>query len=158
MDEEIWKEIPGYEGRYQVSNYGRVIGPRGKVLKPWLNKNYEFVHLGDPKKKFAVHQLVMLAFNGPYSEGCVICHTDGNSRNNTLSNLRYDTMRENTWDTYRTNHINTQKLKAEEIGIIKKRVSAGERVSDLAREYGVDRNTIWRAYSGRTFKGVDPHS
>lgn len=154
--EEVWKDLPGYEGRYYVSNLGRVIGPRGKVLKPWLSKGgkYAVFHLGI-KKKMQVHQAVMLAFRGPPPPGMVVCHCDGNSLNNTLDNLRYDTIQHNTWDTYRTNHINTQKIRAEDLCSIRTRVKAGERIKDLANEYGVDRSSIWRAYSRRTFKGVD---
>lgn len=63
---EIWKDIIGYEGLYQVSNYGRVKSLIGRyknvsILKPGLSKSgYLLVVLCKNKirKNFLVHQLV----------------------------------------------------------------------------------------------------
>lgn len=64
--EEIWKDIEGYEGLYQVSSEGRVLNvKRNKTLKPMTNKDgYYYVNLsinGKYKSK-QVHRLVALAF------------------------------------------------------------------------------------------------
>lgn len=59
MENEIWKDVPGYAGTYQVSNFGRVKSLR-KVLKADLRKGYLYISLRN--KKFNIHRLVAIAF------------------------------------------------------------------------------------------------
>jgi hypothetical protein len=109
---EVWKDVVGYEGKYKVSSYGNVIGPRGKVLKPTTNlRGYSQVSLYDKDsgmKVFNVQLLVITAFVGPRPEGMYICHNDDVKTNNNLSNLRYDTPSSNVLDSY-TNNLNRKK-------------------------------------------------
>jgi hypothetical protein len=116
--EEIWKDIPGYEGLYQVSNLGRVKSlPKewitgkggkgshnGKILSKCLNKEgYELVrlYLNSKGKSISVHQLVAMAFLGhePCAYKFVIDHIDDNKSNNRLDNLQVVTNRYNTRKT-----------------------------------------------------------
>lgn len=119
--QEIWKDVPGYEGRYQVSSLGRIRtiyrGWKGPVLyiKP-LRKNkrgYFMVGLsrggltpGETKanrerylynwqRTFSVHRLVVLAFHGPIPTGFHVDHIDGNKENNRPENLEVVTPQEN---------------------------------------------------------------
>ena len=101
----MWLPIPGYEGLYEVSEDGRVrsLGKRGKMLKPFPVRGYSKVHLSKDatSRHRGVHQLVMLAFEGPPPEGMEVCHEDGNKANNHRSNLRYDTPSANGRDRIR---------------------------------------------------------
>lgn len=112
---EIWKDAPGYEQEYAVSNFGRVISfkkGRPKFIQPTLDRNGYFYVTFCPwtrKKRFQVHRLVLLAFVGP-SE-LVTNHKDGNPKNNKLSNLEYCTHSENVYHAYRTG-LNTAKNRA----------------------------------------------
>lgn len=93
-NDEIWKPIPGYEGRYWASNLGR-IKSRRKILKTHYSESgYEKVSLYKHGKK--VHRLVMAAFEGekPYPE-FEVNHKDGDRSNNKLDNLEYVTHYEN---------------------------------------------------------------
>jgi len=113
MIDEIWKDIPGYEGFYQISNKGRVKSlvfkdyKREKILKYCKNINrYStrfFIDLKRNciKERFYIHQLVALAFIGPCPEGMEVCHNDGNAENNCAENLRYGTHQENMRDMIR---------------------------------------------------------
>ena len=88
---EFFKEISGYEGRYRISNYGRVISiarkcgnsyHKNKELKQTINQDgYYKVHLCDEngnKKHYFVHRLVALTFlPNPNNYPC-INHKDGN--------------------------------------------------------------------------------
>jgi len=104
---EVWKDVVGYEGKYKVSSYGNVIGPRGRVLRPSTNlRGYSQVSLYDEDsnmKVFNVQLLVITAFVGPRPDGMYICHNDDVKTNNSLSNLRYDTPSSNVSDSYANN-------------------------------------------------------
>lgn len=104
--EEIWKDIEGYEGLYQVSNLGRVRSlPRrttkGKILKTFIDyAGYEIVTLcntnkKNPSCKFRVHRLVAQAFITNPNELPQVNHIDGNKLNNSAENLEWVTAKEN---------------------------------------------------------------
>lgn len=115
MEEEIWKEIPGYEGFYEVSNLGRVKSmdrvvkhPRGgpKLIKGSIRKNGKHKH-GYPqvilskysiRKIFQIHQLVAITFLNHIRNGyeLVVDHIDNDPSNNRLNNLQVITQRENS--------------------------------------------------------------
>jgi hypothetical protein len=108
---ERWRAVPGHEGSYEVSDHGRVrsvdrmvYAGQGKfrhapgvMLRPTTHRDGH-LHLLLQKKHWFVHQLVMLAFVGPYPDGMEICHRNGIKNDNRLSNLRYDTPRSNNLD------------------------------------------------------------
>lgn len=109
---ETWKDIPGYEGSYQVSNSGRVrsfpiqfIGYRGgihtthgKIKKPTDSQDRRYCRVFLSKvskvKTFSVHRLVAMAFIGDPS-GKHVHHIDNNGHNNHLENLAIVTAGEN---------------------------------------------------------------
>lgn len=96
---EDWRDIEGYNGRYQASNMGRVRSNR-KVLSFRLNKSgYYYVGLSVNGKIFtkAVHKLVAMAFLGhvPCGHKRVINHIDHNPLNNKIDNLEEVSPREN---------------------------------------------------------------
>ena len=115
METEIWKEIPEYEGKYEVSNYGRVKSLSRIIMKcgkhPSLSKELmlkQAVHddgyLGvslygnNSKKSIKTHQLVAMAFLGHKrcSFRIVVDHIDNNCLNNKLENLQLISHRENS--------------------------------------------------------------
>ena len=101
--EEIWKDVEGYEGLYQVSNYGRIKSLERKcingypikerIMKPTKNtKNYLGVNLfkNGKSKAMMISKLVSQAFPeicGSLFEGCHIHHKDHNPQNNCADNL-----------------------------------------------------------------------
>lgn len=120
---EEWRDIPEWEGLYEVSNQGRVrsrdtlkidsLGRprkgRGKVLSADIKPNgYVYVNLKDKprKQRRYVHQLVLEAFVGPRPEGMEACHDNGDRADNRLENLRWDTVSENRLDIKRMGRHN----------------------------------------------------
>lgn len=94
---EIWKDIKGYEGLYQVSSWGNVKGKKG-ILKPYITeKGYLKVGLFKDGKnhKKRVNRLVAEAFIPNPLNLPQVNHKDGNKKNNSVSNLEYCTNSEN---------------------------------------------------------------
>lgn len=121
LPSEKWKDITGYEGLYQISNYGRVKSleryikankncPKGRKVKSKILKQtssicnrYLFVNLcnkeGD-KKSTNVHRLVALAFIPNPNKYPVVMHKDDNKLNNKVTNLLWGTYSENIQSSY----------------------------------------------------------
>lgn len=107
---ERWLPVLGYEGIYEVSDFGRVRSIdrfdssgrllRGRVLRPKTQSGgYLCVNLWSHNKgsmKY-VHRLVLEAFVGT-SDTSQVCHNDGDQKNNTLGNLRWGTASDNAHD------------------------------------------------------------
>lgn len=100
---ENWKPVFGFEGIYEVSDFGRVRTIKtGRIKKPSIDKgdNRLLLQLWKNNKQSAVrvHRIVLLAFAGFPPEGYECCHNDGNPQNNNLCNLRWDTAASNQAD------------------------------------------------------------
>ena len=95
---EIWKDIEGYEGCYQVSNLGNVKNiVTNKILIGDTNSlGYRRVILCSPvQKRFFVHRLVAYHFCEGYRDDLIVNHKDGNKQNNECTNLEWVTRSEN---------------------------------------------------------------
>ena len=95
---EIWKPVKGYEGIYEVSNYGRVKSARGKILKQYLNhQGYYKLGLtkGGKQKDLFVHRLVASAFIPNTRNVECVNHIDECKTNNNADNLEWVTHHEN---------------------------------------------------------------
>ena len=111
---EIWKEVEGYEGLYQVSNLGRVKS-KNKTLHPNTNTyGYKHVTLSkdNVQKTVLVHRLVASAFIGNPSGKPQINHKDGNKNNNAESNLEWVTQESNNRHAIETNLRQVKKVAA----------------------------------------------
>ncbi|HYG12169.1 MAG TPA: HNH endonuclease [Pyrinomonadaceae bacterium] len=109
---EVWRDVPGYEGYYSVSNHGRVRSERaatnsapGRIIKLRDDgRGYLYLTLSKSGKARTVraHALVAAAFIGPRPDGLFVNHIDGNKQNNRVENLEYVTCRENMEHASRT--------------------------------------------------------
>lgn len=101
MIEEQWLDIPGYEGFYQISNFGRVKSfyfKNPRILKPHKVKGYSNVELykNKEKKQFYIHRLVMENFCPIENMDMLdVNHKDEDKSNNHISNLEWMTHKDN---------------------------------------------------------------
>lgn len=105
-NDEVWKDVGGYEGRYMVSNMGRVASIQdnhGRYRERLVAANvsgtvdylYVKLFIKDAMKNLAVHRLVAIAFvPNPHGKP-MVNHIDGDKRNNRASNLEWVTCSEN---------------------------------------------------------------
>ena len=104
--EEVWKDIKGYEGKYQVSNYGRIRNINSnKILKPNKHKTgYLNIDLhGKNKYMPYIHVLVANAFIEKPNDTVEVNHIDGNKENNCVDNLEWVTKSQNIIHAYEHN-------------------------------------------------------
>lgn len=99
---ETWKDIPGYEGLYQVSDLGNVLSSRfsGQFLKPNRHRDgylKVYLHKNGARSVRFVHRLVAEAFLG--LSDLDVRHNNGNPSDNRLLNIRYGTPSENAMDS-----------------------------------------------------------
>lgn len=108
---ELWMDIQGYNGDYQISNLGRVKSFKNggeKILMPVLTEDSKGGYLAvtlckdGNKKKHMIHRLVADAFVPGYRPGYIVNHIDEDKTNNTWTNLEWTTVRENNIHGTRT--------------------------------------------------------
>ena len=120
QQQEIWKDVKGYEGLYQISSWGRVkscdkvipqcfkdsrgkvdMHRKGKIMKISVYKRdgYCYISLSKNgvKKKYKIHRLVAMAFieNPKPKEFDMVNHIDGITNNNNVNNLKWCDNRQN---------------------------------------------------------------
>lgn len=178
MTQEIWKAIPGYEGRYEVSSCGNIRSQgrvvvqitaagvrrdrhcRERLVKQHLNDRARPVvafKVNGKTTHHRVHRLVALAFLGPCPEGMEVAHNDGNPKNNRIENLRYDTHSGNEADKVlhgtvawgERNH--NAKLTASDVHAIRR---ANESQRSLSRRFGVCRKHISQIQRGERWAHI----
>ena len=104
---EIWKDIPGYEGLYQASTFGRIKRLEDEyqiVLKYWDFNGYPAVRLSKDNKQqdYTIHRLVAMTFLPNPENKTQVNHIDGNKYNSRLENLEWVTPSENMQHAVKT--------------------------------------------------------
>lgn len=155
---ERWKDAPGYEGRYEVSDLGRVRSRRCVLKQHLSDTGYWRVPLrADGKFRLVrVHRLVCEAFNGPPNIlHRHVAHLDNNRQNARADNLKWVSPPENA---YHKRHHGTHqagekhpraKLTVEQVEEIR---NSDERHTDLARRFGVRDAAICKIRNGQRWR------
>lgn len=150
---EEWRDIPGYESFYQVSNLGNVRSIRfNKIrnMKSWDSNGYRAVelYLNNNGYTVGVHRLVALAFIPNPENKPEVNHKDRNRSNNNVENLEWVTQSENVAHAYRngvkprTTYQN-QPFQKEILDIIENKKYFS--IREASRQTGHKRDTIGRS-------------
>lgn len=159
---EVWKDIVGYEGSYQVSNFGKVYSLKtNKILKGCNCKNgYERLVLRKDGKSFSctVHRLVANAFIDNPEQHPIINHKDENPQNNRVDNLEWCSFEYNC--TYGTALERRRKatdykaialknsLKVAQYDLDGNFLSIRDSANEYKREFGFDNSSIAKCCRG----------
>ena len=181
--QEVWKDIEGYEGFYQVSNLGRVKSlqamkyshiqkcaisvKREKILRPYPDtKKYLLVDLKRNGKRDTqkVHRLVANAFIANENYYPQVNHKDENKQNNCVENLEWcNSQYNNTYGTAKQRMAQKHLKKVVQISPSGEVVNKWNSIGEATKALGVSKNTIalWilhgvkpRKYKNYTFQTV----
>ena len=177
---ESWRDVVGYEGYYQISDFGNVrsLGRRvrngsgtrrvrARVVRQGKHKQgYRVVALqrGNRSRSFLVHRLVAAAFLPSIPTGSEINHKDGDKCNNTLSNLEIATRQENIDHAVRTGLIDNKgeknaraKITAERVQEIRTlHAAGGVGYKAISKRFGLPWGTIRNVVKRRTWAHLAP--
>jgi hypothetical protein len=172
--EELWMPIPSFNGIYEASSIGRVrsmyhaSGKRKGILRdePRLVKshanNYGYigVHLSHGKYR-TIHDLVLESFIGKRPIGLQCAHLNGKRSDNRIENLAWVTCKENhrhlrLHGTVLLGSRNpSAKLDEKNVLIIKRLLTLGIPMTQIAGMYGVTRTTIQKIRDGLRWTHVE---
>lgn len=161
MKDEIWKDISGYIGQYQISNYGNVRSLSRTITIERKHKTYSKHYVGQLIKKritrygyiavnlklrsktssFQVHRLVAKAFLIKRENADQVNHIDLNKKNNHVSNLEWVTSKENIHHAklngavfyVRGERSGLAKINSEKVKNIRKMAKNGFTIASISR-------------------------
>lgn len=155
---EVWKDIPGYEGLYQISNMGRVKSlprndkfckrPVAVILKPFVcGSGYQEVILAIKRRRKPklIHRMVAEAFVPNQSGKREVNHKDGDRSNNRHTNLEWVTPSENIQHSYDEleHKAYSRKVVCVETGEV------FDSIKEAAESKGLKLPLIWKCCNGK---------
>lgn len=158
---EKFEVIPGFRGRYLISNKGDVFCiPELRFIPQSLHdKGYLKVSLikNGTHTRYFVHRLVMLTF--VRKSKLQVNHKDGNKKNNSILNLEYVTPKQNIRHSFIKGFHHSgekctfSKLSLSQVNKIRKEYKSGKiSQSKLAKKFGISQPTICDIMKGRTWR------
>lgn len=178
IEDEIWKEVPGSNGLYFVSNYGRFksfrIKKKGAILKGGDTNGFKLVDIllnGEEVKRPYLHKLLAEVWlTKPSEEHAFVAHLDGNLNNNHISNLAWMTkeqlgehhkqLNSKMPPAVRVEKTTHNKLKLRDIIAIKKMLQNGVQNIDIAKLFRISDSQVARIKNGENwgYVQVEPNN
>lgn len=169
---EQWKDIPGYEGRYQASTFGRikslariiktgavpVFHLKSRILRPAASRQ-GYLHLPLEGKDHRIHRLVALTWLPNPANKEQVNHIDGKKANNHVSNLEWTTRAENMKHAsalglhcFGENKPDAKLTNKQVIAIRWEYKQGNQSQSEIARAHGVHPSVICRIVNNKKWK------
>lgn len=170
---EIWKDIPGFEGKYQASNQGRIRSldrvydrrnrfgtvysckKKGRVLALKYSANnagYISVSIGAGTYRM-LHRLVAMAFHGTPKIGQVVNHKNGVKTDNRAENLEWVSQRNNCVHSRIQLGHRGKKLTIDQVKQIIVLSNSGMMTKDIAQKFRITRHGVSGILTGRFWPG-----
>ena len=157
-ENEIWKDVKGYEGLYKVSNKGRVysISTNRYMIPQLTNSDYYYINLTKDKetKKITIHRLVAFMFvHNPNPEKFkIVNHKDENKLNNNASNLE--------WCDYQYNNTYGNRLEKAKIAYKnfrnnmteEEKLAYNKKISDGMRNMSEEEKCLQKQHTQQTWQ------
>ena len=163
---EVWRPFPGREGEYEISSHGRVKSlartvsrsdGRTQFIRERIRKvqtahdgrQVLVMHQDGIASTVLIHRVVAFAFLGNPAPGQVVCHNDGNPKNNRPENLRWDTPSANQMDRLRhgtdsrgERHNMVKLAESEAVAIRAEYAAGGVSQSRIAKLFGISQSQV----------------
>lgn len=179
MENEIWKDVVGFEGYYQVSNLGRVKGldrvvkyrhrtlsVKGRIIVPNFSSRYVSVTMsmaGTKRKQKTIHRMVAIAFVQNPENKKEVNHIDGDRSNNRSENLEWCTAKENIAHAFNKGLMGVRK--GQKVGIPKltedivieiRRLHSNKEMSNakIAKKYKIHTGTVADIINRKNWKHI----
>ncbi len=175
--EEIWKDVVGYEGLYQVSSLGRIrsldrivktakysYSIKGKILSHSNSKkrypNLRLSRFGK-FKNVVIHRLMAIAFLPNPLNKKEVNHINGIKNDNRLENLEWVTPKENSVHSRLTGLAKQNgedsvwaKLKNEDVLVIREMAENGITFREIGEKFGIQPMTAWNIANRKRWKHI----
>lgn len=177
VDQESWLDVIGYEGRYEVSDYGSIrsllskppnlhggdASTHGEMVCRMRDDGYLSVGLVDSvgnRGTHFVHTLVAESWIGPRPDGMEVNHKDGDKQNNCVWNLEYLTKADNQRHAlsiglkpvFRGTDNPMARLNWDKVRAIRSAFISGSSITSLCKQYGVSKRTVQFIVNNETWK------
>jgi len=168
---EIWKEISGLEGLYEISNLGNIRAmersmPYNKHKNFFMTKKGKILKIGKNRKGYAqtrlrkdgeylnvkIHRLVANAFIPNPKNKPQVNHKDGNKANNAIENLEWVTNQENTDHAVRSGY-KQKKLNEYQVRVIRQ-LGSDMRQPIIAELFGICQQTVSEIITRKIWKHI----
>jgi len=162
MMQEQWKPIDERPD-YQVSNFGRVRGPRGIRKLDYSNRGYALLNLriDGRQRNLLVHRLVAKAFVTNDRACPIVNHIDGDKCNNHADNLEWCTAQENRNHAIKEGLLDHKgqknpqaKLTEGQVKAIKGKLERGQSQASIAAEFAMTQQTVSDIKTGKSWAHV----